>query len=129
MRAQILAHAAGSPSKEICGLLFGTENSIISALQTTNIADHRADSFEIDPAALFSAIRAGRDGGEQLIGHYHSHPTGSTKPSPRDVEMALDTGRLWLIVADGELELWHAAEPGRLEPVELDLARPSSSRH
>jgi len=128
-RERILAHAAESPETEVCGLLFGNELKIINALRTNNVARNPANSFEIDPAALFTAIRAERDGGERIIGHYHSHPTGLAQPSVRDTEMALDTGRLWLIVADGELGAWHALSPGHLEPVELALASPSPNRH
>lgn len=128
-RERILAQAAASPEAEVCGLLFGEETSIISAVPTINVADSPAQNFEIDPAALFAAIRAERDGGEQIVGHYHSHPTGLARPSARDAEMALDAGRLWLIVAAGEMGVWRAVSPGRLEPVELALASPSPNRH
>lgn len=94
-----------------------------------NVAKNPASNFEIDPAALFAAIRAERDGGDQIIGHYHSHPAGSTEPSARDAEMALDIGRIWLIVAGGEMDAWHVPSPGHLEPVELALASPASNRH
>ena len=128
-RAQILADAAKSPDLEACGLLFGNKSHINSALPTKNVASNPAARFEIDPTALFSAIRAERDGNEPMIGHYHSHPQGPAGPSARDAEMALDTGRFWIIVSAGEMGLWQAIAPGRLEPVELALARPSSNRH
>lgn len=114
---------------EICGLLFGEGSHIGRAVLMANVAKNPANSFEIDPAALFAAIRAERDGGERIIGHFHSHPTGSTNPSARDAEMALDTGQIWLIVATGEIDAWRVLSPGRLEPVELALASPASNRH
>jgi desampylase len=128
-REQILAEAAKTPEAEVCGLLFGEKSRIVSALPTKNIANNPASSFEIDPAALFRAIRAERDGGERIIGHYHSHTNGLTRPSDRDTEMALDTGRIWIIVAAGEMDAWHVPSPGHLEPVELALASPASNRH
>ncbi|RED15444.1 proteasome lid subunit RPN8/RPN11 [Parasphingopyxis lamellibrachiae] len=127
-RKRILAEAAQSPNEEVCGLLFGGESRIVSVLPTINIADNPANSFEIDPAALFAAIRNQRGGGERIVGHYHSHPEGPARPSVRDTEMALDTGRLWLIVTAGEMSLWRAGAPGQLEPVELALASPPSNR-
>lgn len=129
MRERILAETARSPEEEVCGLLFGGETRIDSVLPTPNVADNPANSFEIDPAALFAAMRNERGGGERLVGHYHSHPKGPAHPSDRDAEMALDTGRLWLIVSAGEMGLWRAVRPGRLEPVELALASPPSNAH
>ncbi|WP_366943594.1 M67 family metallopeptidase [Parasphingopyxis sp.] len=128
-KREILRHCAESPDIEACGLLFGQEDRIERAKPAENVAESPADSFEIDPAALFAAIRAERAGGDAIIGHYHSHPTGAATPSARDAAMALDTGRLWLIVSGAEMRLWRAIEPGRLAPVELALASPASSRH
>ena len=119
---QILAHCAESSEIEACGLLFGDETRILRATPVPNVAENPTDSFEIDPAALFAAIRAERDGGDRLIGHYHSHPTGSAEPSARDAAQALDVGRLWLIVGGQEMRLWRANRPGELVPVELALA-------
>ncbi|WP_326521544.1 M67 family metallopeptidase [Sphingomonas abietis] len=96
---------------------------IATVLSTTNVAAHPADSFEIDPAALFAALRAERTGGDRLIGHYHSHPNGLATPSARDALMATSPGRLWLIVAAGAARLWcetpGGAVQGAFAPVEL----------
>ncbi len=121
-RAAILDHAAQTPELEVCGLLFGEGNAIEDARPTDNVASDPATSFEIDPQALFSAIRAAREGGPQLIGYYHSHPSGEALPSRHDHAMALDIGRLWLIAASGELTAWRGEKPGHLASVELSLA-------
>ncbi len=128
-RERILTEAADSPETEICGLLFGEKSHIAYTQPTANVANNPANSFEIDPATLFTAIRAERSGGAHIIGHYHSHPTGLAQPSMRDAEMALEIGRLWLIVAGDEMGLWRVISPGQLEPVELALASPSPNRH
>ena len=126
---QIFAHCAESSEIEACGLLFGDESCISRAIETRNVSATPRDSFEIDPAALFAAIRAERDGGERLIGHYHSHPTGAAEPSARDAAQALDVGKLWLIVAGQEMQLWRANRPGELTSVELALASQSGKGH
>lgn len=113
----IRAHAAEEPDREVCGLLLGERGRISEARRTANVSPSPADSFEIDPAALFAAIRAERAGGPKLLGHYHSHPSGGAEPSERDVMMARDVGRLWLILGNGEERLWLVAEPGRFETV------------
>ena len=122
VKRQILAHCAESSEIEACGLLFGDETRILRAVPAQNVAGNPAESFEIDPVALFAAIRAERDGGDRLVGHYHSHPTGSAEASARDAAQALDVGRLWLIVGGQEMRLWRANRSGELVPVELALA-------
>lgn len=111
----IRAHAAEEPTREVCGLLLGEPGWISEARRAPNVAESPADSFEIDPAALFAAIRAERAGGPKLLGHYHSHPVGRAEPSKRDVMMARDGGRLWLILAASEARLWTATTDGSLE--------------
>jgi proteasome lid subunit RPN8/RPN11 len=113
--ARLRAEADASPDREVCGLLFGSEGGIDEALPTPNVSAHLADSFEIDPAALFAALRAERAGGPRVIGHYHSHPTGAARPSPRDAAAVGEVGRLWLILGGGEVTLWRAIPGGPVE--------------
>jgi len=101
----LLGLAAAAPAREQCGLLFGASDRIDRAQPADNVADRPTDTFEIDPRALFAALRAERAGGERLIGHYHSHPNGSAEPSPRDLAAA-EPGRLWLILGGGAARLW-----------------------
>lgn len=101
----LLSAARAAPDREICGLLFGAPDRIERIDPADNIADRPEDRFEIDPRALFAALRAERAGGERLIGHYHSHPNGSAEPSPRDLAAA-EPGRLWLILGGGVARLW-----------------------
>jgi proteasome lid subunit RPN8/RPN11 len=108
---RIIAHAAETPDREVCGLLFGTDATIEAARPAANVADTPARTFEIDPKALFAAIRAERQGGPRLAGFYHSHPSGDPAPSPRDAAAA-EPGRLWLIVAGGQVAAYRAEAGG-----------------
>lgn len=108
---RLLAEAAAAPAREVCGLLFGSEDRIEAAEWTPNVADDPDRMFEIEPASLFMAIRLERQGGPRLIGHYHSHPNGSTEPSPRDLASA-EPGKVWLIIGGGEARLWLAGAHG-----------------
>ena len=112
--AEIEGRAAASPDSEVCGLLLGSVDRISAAPATANVAMHPEDSFEIDPSALFAALRAERAGGLRLIGHYHSHPRGSSEPSPRDFA-ASEPGKLWLIVGQEAPRLWLATATGFIE--------------
>jgi proteasome lid subunit RPN8/RPN11 len=102
---------------------FARDERIGEFMETTNVSPNPANSFEIDPAALFTALRAERTGGPRLIGHYHSHPNGVSTPSACDAMMVTSPGRLWLIVGSGEARLWRevagGAVHGAFEPVEL----------
>jgi len=104
---QLFAHVDGSPDREVCGLLWGDEGRITAVKPARNVAADPAATFEVDPQALIAALKAERQGGPRLIGHYHSHPNGDPSPSPRDLAAA-EPGRLWLIVGGGEARLWFA---------------------
>jgi proteasome lid subunit RPN8/RPN11 len=108
---QILGLAADSPAHEVCGLLLGEGYRIDRIVPTANVAADPARWFEIDPAALFAALRAERAGGPRVIGHYHSHPNGSAQPSPHDAAAA-EPGKLWMIVGGGVARMWLAEAAG-----------------
>ena len=125
---QILAQAAAAPEVEVCGLLLGGEGSITEGRPAANVADDLAHRFELDPAVLIAAHRAARAGGAQILGHYHSHPGGSTVPSSCDAAMADTDGALWLICAPGgDYAIWRAGTDGlhgRFIQCALEVAAP-----
>lgn len=117
---RMLAHAAATPDVEVCGLLFGGDDRIDAIEPTLNIAPSPARTFEIDPRALFAAIRAERCGGQRLAGFYHSHPSGDPAPSPRDAAMA-EPGRLWVILAGGQAGAYRAEAGGPIHHAFADV--------
>lgn len=98
--------------REACGLLFGEGDRISHAEAAANVAEAPERAFEIDPAALFAALRAERTGGLPVIGYWHSHPSGDAAPSATDAAMAQPDGKLWLIAGDDAISLWRAGEHG-----------------
>lgn len=118
--------AAEAAPQEACGLLFGDSGAVEAVSIEANVAADPATRFEIDPAALFAAIRAERGGGPHVTGYWHSHPSGDATPSATDAAMAAPDGKLWLIVAGDEVTGWWAVENGsrhgRFEEVELEIA-------
>ena len=115
VHAQILRHAAEDPAREVCGLLFGEAAGIATAEPTANVHADPARFFEVDPAALFAALRRERAGGSCLIGHYHSHPHGHAEPSIDDAAaVGSSFDRLWLIVAQGEIAAFRAVQGGAI---------------
>lgn len=121
-RNELLRLAAASV-EEVCGLLLGQATRIARVVPCRNVAADPAVRFEIDPATLIAAHRAARAGGPGVIGHYHSHPSGVARPSPRDAVDAAPDGSLWIIVAGAAVTAWRAvangAVEGRFDPVAL----------
>lgn len=105
---RIVADTDAYPAGERCGLLFGDASHIVDATLCANVAADPARTFEIDPAALFAALRAARSGGPSVIGYWHSHPSGDVRPSATDAAMAAPDGKLWLIVGGDTIGVWHA---------------------
>lgn len=113
--------AAEAAPREACGLLFGDEDEVAGAQTTANVAKDPERRFEIDPEALFAAIRAERGGGPAIAGYWHSHPGGEATPSATDARMAAADGKLWLIVAGEAVTAWRA-ERGGFGAVALEVA-------
>lgn len=116
--ATLLAEAAKAYPLEACGLLLGQDGVIKQAVPVRNVHPDPQRHFELDPAALITAHRAAREGGPQVLGYYHSHPTGATNPSATDRASASGDGRIWAIVAGGAIGWWRDA-PGGFEPLPL----------
>ncbi|MFL0412457.1 Mov34/MPN/PAD-1 family protein [uncultured Sphingomonas sp.] len=117
---------ADRSSDEICGLLLGYGDRIEEARPCRNVDATPAVRFELDPAALFAALRAARQGGPKVLGHYHSHPSGIAAPSLADAAAAAPDRAVWLITAGGEITAWRAvsdgAVHGRFDPLTLAIA-------
>ncbi len=127
VRETLLAEAAAAPDRECCGLLLGSAGRIAASVAARNVAADPARSFEIEPATLLRTHREARGAGQQVIGHYHSHPNGAAEPSLRDAARAVANGEIWLIIAAGSLNAWRvtdndpggSAVHGRFLPVTL----------
>ncbi|HEY4125745.1 MAG TPA: M67 family metallopeptidase [Rhizomicrobium sp.] len=106
LRDQIAREALAAHPSECCGLIEGTYiGDVAEAARchpTRNLAEG-ADRFEIDPAQHITLLRTLRDGPNNIVGCYHSHPNGRPEPSPRDLESAVEEDFVWLIAAGDEL--------------------------
>jgi desampylase len=109
--ATLLEEATRAHPRECCGLLLGKGNRVALAQPAANVHPDPESHFEIDPKALIAAHRAARGGGLELLGYYHSHPGGRAEPSAADQAAASGDGRIWAIVAGGEVRFWRD-QPG-----------------
>jgi proteasome lid subunit RPN8/RPN11 len=113
--ATLVEEARRAGERECCGLLLGPAGElarITQALPVTNVHPEPARHFEIDPIALIRAYRSEREGGPALLGFYHSHPNGHPRPSASDCEHAGGDGRVWAIIASGEVRVWRDTAQG-----------------
>jgi proteasome lid subunit RPN8/RPN11 len=109
--ATMLEEARLAHPRECCGLLLGKGDRVALAQPAANVHPETQGHFEIDPKALIAAHRAARAGGLEILGYYHSHPNGRAGPSATDRAAASGDGRVWAIVAGGEVGWWRD-EPG-----------------
>lgn len=102
LQAVIQDAAAAAYPNECCGLLVGEGDDVVTVtdvVPAANTADDPRRAFAIDPQDQFNLLRATRDTPRRVIGHYHSHPDGSSAPSRHDLAMAYDPAALWVVVA------------------------------
>lgn len=110
--AAICGEAAKAHPLEACGLLLGHGGRVAEIRPCANVAPDPARHFEIDPQALIAALRHQRCGGQQVIGYYHSHPTGESLPSATDAAMAAHDGCVWAICGGETVSWWRDGANG-----------------
>lgn len=102
--AVIRKAAAAAYPEECCGLLVGARTGdgvvVTRVVPAPNIAPKPAhDRFELDPAVHLKIQREARAAGQEVVGHYHSHPDGHAEPSAVDRASVYDHDLVWLIAA------------------------------
>lgn len=107
----LLQEARNAVPNECCGLVTGKPGLAEAVVPAKNVHPHPATGFEIDPTTLLATHRNVRPEGRQIIGHYHSHPNGNAKPSPRDAARATQNGQIWFIIANDTVSAWQAVPP------------------
>lgn len=95
---RLLDEAHREPALECCGLLAGRDGVIERVLPAPN-ALASPSAYEIAPRDLFRLMREIRAAGWQMMGIYHSHPTGENYPSPRDIERAYYPDAVYFILS------------------------------
>lgn len=121
LEERLLALAAAVHPREACGLLLGHGARITEARPAANVHPVPETRFEIDPQALIDAHRAARNGGPQVLGYWHSHPSGPPRPSAIDRAKAARDNRVWAIIGEKRVGWWRDGEDG-FEPLPMRLA-------
>lgn len=123
--ARLLEEARRAPNEECCGLLAGRDG-VISVVYPARNALQSAMAYEIAPEELFRLVRQIREAGLQLLGIYHSHPTGENRPSESDIERAYYPDAAYFILSPypGALQRVRAfsIREGRVTELEIHAA-------
>lgn len=84
---QMRRHVATQAPLEACGLLAGKENKVEAVLRVRNAAQSPV-RFRIDPQEQWEAFQWIETRGLELVGIFHSHPTGPETASVTDIAEA-----------------------------------------
>jgi proteasome lid subunit RPN8/RPN11 len=87
---EMVAHAREDLPNECCGMIGGRDGEATSVVRIENAAASPL-RYEMDPQGQFDGLKAIEDGGDELIGIYHSHTRSAAYPSQTDVNEA----RMW----------------------------------
>ena len=98
--------------REACGILTGTGARITGLIITPNVHPTPETHFEIHHQSLIDAHRAEREGGPQVVGYFHSHPTTTARPSATDRASAAHDGKIWAIHGTDGIAFWRDDEAG-----------------
>ncbi len=84
---KMIAHVNSHAPLEACGLLAGLNSRVESVLLVTNQAQSPL-RYVMDPIEQLNAFEWIDSNGLELIGIFHSHPTGPETVSPTDIAQA-----------------------------------------
>jgi proteasome lid subunit RPN8/RPN11 len=80
-------HVAAQAPLEACGLLAGKQDSVESVLRVRN-AEQSPVRFRMDAQEQYNAFEWINANGLDLVGIFHSHPSGPETVSPTDIAQA-----------------------------------------
>ncbi|HUI45100.1 MAG TPA: M67 family metallopeptidase [Nitrospirota bacterium] len=94
----IYEHCNSVYPNEACGILAGRGTTVekVYALRSENPSP---TFYQIDAQEQFRVLKEMREAGRDLVGIYHSHPTGRAYPSSTDVELAYYPEAVYVIVS------------------------------
>ena len=84
---KMIAHIDSHAPLEACGLLAGRDSKVESVLEVTNQAQSPVRCV-MDPIEQLHALEWIDANGLDLLGIFHSHPTGPETVSPTDIAQA-----------------------------------------
>lgn len=100
----MIAHVAGLAPLEACGFLAGVNGESTAVLPVSNVLASPLQ-YRMDPGEQLQAMISIEENGWEILGIFHSHPTGPAVPSTTDIKEAFYPDSVYLILAP-EGERW-----------------------
>ena len=97
LRREIFDHCLAAVPNEGCGLFAVDGRDIVAVYPTTN-SEQSPTGYTVPPEQHLAALEDAESHDWELGGVFHSHPTGSARPSMVDVMGALDPEWIYLVV-------------------------------
>jgi proteasome lid subunit RPN8/RPN11 len=85
---EMVAHAREDLPNECCGMIGGRDGEATEVVRVLNSAASPL-RYEMDPQGQYDALKSIEDGGNDLVGIYHSHTKSAAYPSQTDVNQAV----------------------------------------
>jgi proteasome lid subunit RPN8/RPN11 len=128
VRQAMVDHARRDHPLECCGLLVGRGRRVTAAVPMRNLEASRT-RFRLDDREHIALRRSLRlvSPPLEVIGLYHSHPDGPSRPSPRDIAEAHYPGWVHVIIGGAPSTprvRGFAIEGARARPLRLCTALP-----
>ena len=117
----VATHARKGAPAEVCGVLGGSRGQssesdgdaqpdrVTDVYRTENVAESPRTRYRIDPERQLAVLERIDAEGLDVVGFYHSHPTGPAEPSETDTARATWRGYayvIWTPTADPALGAW-----------------------
>lgn len=112
LRDEIIDHCLAEAPNEGCGLIALADGAVVKVYETANI-DASPSSFTVPPEEHYEALQDAESRGWEIGGVFHSHPSGTARPSMVDVMAARDPEWLYLVVGlsgEPEIKAWRIRE-------------------
>lgn len=84
----MVAQARDIAPQEVCGLIVGADHQAVRIIPISNRSTNPQTHYEADADELYRALYEIERCGLELLGMYHSHPTGPALLSDEDIRQA-----------------------------------------
>jgi [CysO sulfur-carrier protein]-S-L-cysteine hydrolase len=115
-------HVSSQAPLEACGLLAGKQNLVETVLRVRN-AEQSSVHFRMDAQEQYNAFEWIDTHGMELVGIFHSHPSGPEIASPTDI--AETTYEVVHVIWSRKKRIWSARgfwiEKGQVTEVDLQV--------
>jgi proteasome lid subunit RPN8/RPN11 len=104
----VLDHAAADVPLEACGAFLGERveredgeslRRVTAVRRVPNVADAPRVRYELDPETTLAVFDEAEATGLEVLGFYHSHPSGPSHPSATDREHARWPDRVYVVAS------------------------------